>query len=59
MANAYTDITTGDSNSPYERIDVAKPVNNRYNASIGPMLGMGMPGTVSSVKVTIATASGP
>jgi hypothetical protein len=58
VANAYTDVTTGDSNSPYERIDGTKPVNNRYNASVGPLLGMGMPGVVSSIKVTIKPPSG-
>jgi hypothetical protein len=58
VANAYADITRGGSNSPYERIDGVRPVNNRYNASVGPLLGIGMPGTIFSVKVTIATASG-
>ena len=57
VANAYADITMGDTNSPYERIDGVRPVNNRYCASVGPLLGMGMPGAVSSVKVTIATSS--
>jgi hypothetical protein len=59
VANAYTDITTCDSNSPYERIDGVQPVNNRYKASVGPLLGMGMPGTVSSLKVTMATSGRP
>jgi len=59
VANAYTDITTYDSNSPYERIDAGRPVNNRYNASVGSLLGMGMPGTVSLVRVTIAKVNGP
>jgi hypothetical protein len=58
VANAYRDIITYDSNGPYERIDGVKPINNRYDASVGPLLGMGMPGTIFSVKVTIATASG-
>jgi hypothetical protein len=58
VANAYTDVMTGDSNSPYERIDGTKPVNNRYNASMGPLLGMGMPGVISSIKVTIAAPPG-
>ena len=57
VANAYFDITTGDGTSPYERIDATKPVNQRYNASAGPLLGMGMPGVVSSVKVTVGTTS--
>jgi hypothetical protein len=59
VANAYTDMTTGDSNSPYERIDGVRPVNNRYDASVGPLLGMGMPGTVFSVNVSIAKERGP
>jgi hypothetical protein len=59
VANAYTDVTAGDDNNPYERIDGIKPVNNRYNASAGSLLGMAMPGAVSSIMVTIAAASGP
>jgi hypothetical protein len=59
VANSYADVTAGGSNNPYERIDGAKPVNARYNASVGQLLGMAMPGTVSSVKVTIAATSGP
>jgi len=59
VANAYTDITTGDANSPYERIDGIKPVNSRYNASAGSLLGMCMPGTLSAIKVTIAPPAAP
>ena len=53
VANAYTDITTGGPNHPYERIDGVQPVNARYNASIGPLLGMGMPAVTGSVTVTV------
>jgi hypothetical protein len=52
VANTYTDITTGDTNHPYERIDGIKPVNARYNASIGPLLGMGLPSKTYSLTVT-------
>ncbi len=53
VANAYTDVTTAGSNHPYERIDGTKPINNRYNASVGPLLGMGMPAASGSVSVTV------
>ncbi len=36
----YTDIISGGDDHPYERIDGYLPVNNRYNASVGPVLGM-------------------
>jgi hypothetical protein len=54
VANTYTDITTNDTNHPYERIDGIKPVNARYNASIGSLLGMGMPAETFSVTVFMA-----
>jgi len=54
VGNAYTDITTAKASHPYERIDGIKPVNERYNASIGPLLGMGMPAATCSLTVTIA-----
>jgi hypothetical protein len=57
VANAYTDITTGDTNHPYERIDGLKPVNGRYNASIGPLLGMGMPAIMYSLTVSTARSA--
>ena len=54
VAAAYTDAYFSDSNYPYERIDGYSPVNGKYNASIGPLLGMGMPADVmSSVSVTV------
>ena len=53
VANAYADIVAGGENHPYERIDGVKPVNDRYNASIGPLLGMGMPAVSAAVTVTI------
>ena len=54
VANAYTDITTANASHPYERIDGIKPANERYNASIGPLLGMGMPAATYSLTVTTA-----
>lgn len=54
VANAYTDVITGDDNHPYERIDGNTPVNSRYNASVGPLLGMGMPANLYSANVTVA-----
>lgn len=58
VANAYHDIITGGDDCPYERIDGAKQVNNRYDASVGPLLGIGMPAAVNSVKVTITREGG-
>jgi hypothetical protein len=51
--NAYDDMARADANPPYERIDGMKPVNNRYNASVGPLMGMGRPATVSTVNVLV------
>ncbi len=59
VANAYNDIIAAGDNAPYERIDGVKPVNNRYDASVGPLLGMGMPATIESLKITIMTTSTP
>ena len=53
VTNTYADITTADDNHPYERIDGVKPVNNCYNASVGPVYGMGMPAVTSSVSVSV------
>jgi hypothetical protein len=52
--NIYSDAAAADANFPYERIDGTTPVNNQYNASVGPLLGMGMPCDVmSSVTVNV------
>ena len=53
VTNTYTDITAADDNHPYERIDGVKPANNRYNASVGPVLGIGLPSVTYSVNVRI------
>jgi hypothetical protein len=55
VGSAYADLAKADDNHPYERIDGAKPVNNRYNASVGSLMGMGMPAIFSSVKVNADT----
>ena len=43
VRNTYTDVIASGADHPYERIDGLTAVNSRYNASIGPLLGMGMP----------------
>lgn len=53
VTNTYTDITTADASHPYERIDGVQPGNERYNASVGSVLGMGMPADTYSVKVIV------
>jgi hypothetical protein len=58
VANAYHDVITGGDDCLYERVDGVKPVNNRYHASVGPLLGIGVPDAVDSVKVTIIAAVG-
>ena len=51
VGDTYADLAGSDANHPYERIDSMKPVNNRYIASVGSLMGMGVPASVSSVKV--------
>jgi hypothetical protein len=53
VENTYSDIINSNACYPYERIDGMKPVNERYNASTGPLLGMGMPSVVSSVIIEL------
>lgn len=56
VTDTYADLAAGGANHPYERIDGVTPANDRYNASIGSLLGMGMPVvTTSAVSVTVAT----
>jgi len=55
VGDTYSDLAGSNANFPYERIDGMNPVNDRYNASVGPLLGMGMPATVSSVLIKIKT----
>lgn len=43
VADTYADLAAADARPPYERIDGTTPVNERYNASIGPLLGIGKP----------------
>ncbi len=54
VTDAYINVTTADENHPCERIDGNTPVNSRYNASVGSLLGMGLPANVYSVPVTVA-----
>ena len=51
VTNTYADIINGGDEHPYERIDSVMPENNRYNASVGPVLGMGLPATVFSLNI--------
>jgi hypothetical protein len=46
VGDTYADVAGADSNHPYERIDGMKPVNDRYNASMGSLMGMGMPACI-------------
>ena len=57
VGNAYTDLNTPDSNPPYERIDGLTPVNNRYNASVGQLFGMGVAAKVMTVKIQRGSGS--
>jgi hypothetical protein len=54
VSNAYADIAAGGDDWPHERVDGRTPVNNRYNASVGSVLGMGMPARSSTIDVMIA-----
>jgi hypothetical protein len=51
VGDTYSDLAGADANAPFERIDGLKPVNNRYNASVGQLMGMGMPAFVAAVDV--------
>jgi hypothetical protein len=53
VANAYGDMAAADAKHPYERIDGTTPVNDRYNASVGQLAGMGMTAVTSKILVTI------
>lgn len=53
VKDTYSDLADADVNPPVERIDGIKPVNNRYNASVGSLMGMGMPAVVLSVKISV------
>jgi hypothetical protein len=54
VADTFADIAEGSESVPYERIDANGPANDKYNASVGPVLGMGMPAEViASVKVHV------
>lgn len=59
VTDIYTDLAAAVANCPYERIDGDTPVNDRYNASIGPLLGIGMPATTSTISVTVVPEPAP
>lgn len=49
--NACRDLIAEGGNYPYERVDGSKPVNFRYNASAGALLGMVRPATEFSFSI--------
>jgi len=53
VSDAYADLAGADAHHPYERIDGMKPVNDRYNASVGSLMGIGMPAEVLTVKINM------
>lgn len=53
----YDDMAAADANHPYERLDGQKPMNDRYNASVGPLAGIGMPAETAAFTVTIVDKS--
>ena len=53
VGDAYSDLLQADFHHPYERIDGMKPENDRYNASVGSLIGMGMPATISKGMVRV------
>jgi hypothetical protein len=54
VADIYSDLAAADSHHPYERIDGTNPVNDRYNASVGQLAGIGMPAESFTIQVTVA-----
>jgi hypothetical protein len=61
VTNTYNDLAAANPHHPYERIDGVTPVNDRYNASVGQLGGIGMPAVCSTISVTVAagTSSAP
>jgi hypothetical protein len=51
VSNAYSDIINGGDDHPYERIDGNTPRNERYNASAGPVMGMGLPAIMHQISL--------
>jgi hypothetical protein len=54
VGNAYHDLAAADEHHPYERFDGVKPDNDRYNASVGSLFGMGMPAESATIAVTVS-----
>ena len=50
----HADLAKADEHPPYERIDGLTPVNDRYNASVGSLMGIGVPEVFSSMKVDVS-----
>jgi hypothetical protein len=61
VVNAYADLAAANNHyrRPYERIDGVTQVNDRYNASVGPLLGIGMPAVTSTVFVVVNARAAP
>ena len=54
VAGIYHDLAAASPRHPHERIDGPVPVNDRYNASVGQLSGIGMPAVCSTISVTVA-----
>jgi hypothetical protein len=54
VADTYGDMAAADATHPYERIDGTTPVNDRYNASVGQLAGIGMPAETSTLLIAVA-----
>ena len=59
VADAYADLAAGGAKHPYERIDGTTPVNDRYNASVGQLAGMGMPAEMFTIPMTVSDIDYP
>ena len=59
VANCYADLAAAADKHPYERIDGTQPMNDRYNASVGQLLGIGVPANVFVRSVGIASGDKP
>jgi hypothetical protein len=59
VANSYGDLAAADNKHPYERIDGVTPVNDRYNASVGQLAGIGMPADTPAIFMVIVTGNKP
>lgn len=53
-ANIYRDLAVADARHPYERVDGVTPINDRYNASVGQLAGIGMPADSATISVAVS-----